>query len=449
MIDLDKMTIFDIIEQLNWENGSNYKKEVLGLHKDNELLKRVLKMAADKVTHTYGITLKNVDYDPIKNNETASLSLEKALDILDERFVTRETTGHDAIELLENTLYNLSIDDAYVIERIIDRDLKIRLGRTEINKVFKNLIVKPPYQRCDIGTKKNVEKNIDFSQKVYSQLKMDGTYRSCISDVESVEFMARSGNKDNFPIHEKILSVAPDGYVFIGEMTLMGENQRSKGNGLINSDNPPHEQILYTIWDMVPVAEYKTKNGKSKYEDRFEMLSNFINSLNSEHIQLVPYKIISNMMEAYEHFQEITKSGLEGTVIKAHDMKWKDGTSKQQLKVKLEIDLEVRITGFTKGTGKNADYFGAITFENDEKTIQGKVGVSSMTEAKRNWFHKNRENVIGNVMEVKCNDITKSESNDFHALSHPRFIEMRDNDKDTTDTLERAMELKQMAMELK
>ena len=47
-------------------------------------------------------------------------------------------------------------------------------------------------------------------------------------------------------------------------------------------------------------------------------------------------------------------------------------------------------------------------------------------------------------MSVQFNDITQARTNDFYALSHPRFIELRD-DKNSTDTLERVLELKEMA----
>jgi len=135
--------IYEILEELNLENGSNYKKAVLEKYKDNELLKRVLKMANDKVSFTYGVTMKNIDYVPgsaIAEDESYT-SLESALDELETSFCTRLVTGNNALTDLTTMLEELDFDDAYVIERILDRDLKIRLGRTEINKVFKNLIV--------------------------------------------------------------------------------------------------------------------------------------------------------------------------------------------------------------------------------------------------------------------------------------------------------------------
>lgn len=446
----------EILDELNLENGSNYKLEVLKKHKDNELLKRVLKMTYDKVTYTYGITMKNINYT---SQPGRPISLETALNKLEEKFCTREWTGNKAIDALTILFENLSASNAYVLERVIDRDLKINIGKANINKVFKNLIVKPPYTRCEIGTAENVKKNIDFNKKVFSQVKMDGTFRRAIIDGDNVEITSRPGIETKFPLIEnQIQSLQIDGHVLVGEMTLRGELDRKKGNGLINSDDIPHNDVVFTIWDLVPIQEFRMSKDEIKkaekagtlslYEDRFEKLEKLLNTFNLPNVELIEYKIIKNMREAYEHFQEVTKRGLEGTVIKAYNMTHKDGNSKKQLKVKLVIEVDVRITGFTEGTGKNKDYFGAMTFVNDEGTIKGKVGVSSMTEDMRDYIHNNREIIIGQVAAVVCNDITKAKNNDFHALSHPRFNKLRGVDKQT-DTLERALESKEMAMELK
>jgi len=59
-------SIAEIIEELNLENGSNYKLKILQKHKENLLLQRVLKMTYDGVKYNYFIRkipeygLKNV-----------------------------------------------------------------------------------------------------------------------------------------------------------------------------------------------------------------------------------------------------------------------------------------------------------------------------------------------------------------------------------------------------
>ena len=51
---------YKILQELNLENGSNYKLDVLRKYKDQEELKQVLKMTYDKVAFTFGISMKNI-----------------------------------------------------------------------------------------------------------------------------------------------------------------------------------------------------------------------------------------------------------------------------------------------------------------------------------------------------------------------------------------------------
>ena len=449
--------MISIIEELNLTNSTNDKIATLKKHSDNLLLQRLLKMTYDKVAFTYGVTMKNVKAGSSENTETLEWGLDNLLPL-----ASREITGNAAIGQVETILEAMSEADRIIIERVLDRDLKINMGRTNINKVFKNLIVKTPYMRCDIGTDKNVQKNIDFNKRVFSEVKMDGTYRACTLDSDNITIMSRAGNEDSFPIIEKQLkSLNIDGYTLLGEMTLKGEQDRSKGNGIINSITERKEkedQIIFTIWDMIPASEYSmdkdqikaaTKAGTlSTYGDRLALLEKTLENSDLENIQLIEYKEVKSMKEAYEHFQEVTERGDEGTVIKTEDMVWKDGTSKQQLKVKLVISAEMRVTGFIEGKKgtKRELTFGSLVFENDEGTIKGST--SGFTDEQLEEINNNRNAWIGKVIEVEFNDITKSKNSETYALSHPRFIADRSNEKNSTDTLERCFEMKEMAMNL-
>jgi hypothetical protein len=113
--------------------------------------------------------------------------------------------------------------------------------------------------------------------------------------------------------------------------------------------------------------------------------------------------------------------------------------------MKLEMDLEVRVTGFKEGRvgTKREETFGAITFETDDGMIKGST--SGFTDEQLETINSDRESYIGKIMTVSCNDITKGRDSEHYALSHPRFKEFRD-DRDDTDTLERANEIKMMSM---
>lgn len=219
------------------------------------------------------------------------------------------------------------------------------------------------------------------------------------------------------------------------------------------------KNIKFTVWDIIPIQEFSLTKDEIKkaekagtlshYKDRLAKLEELIPEA-LPNIEVIEYIIPKTIKETYEHFQTVTERGDEGTVLKSFNMTHKYGNSKLQLKIKLVIELDVRIVGFTKGNkgSKNEDYFAGIEYTNDEGTIKGTVGVTSLTEDLRDWFHENRDNVIGDVMTLHCNDITKGKENEYFAMSHPRYQELRGKEKET-DTLERALELKQMAMEMK
>ncbi len=439
-------TISHIIEELNLDNGSNYKMDVLRKHKDNKTLQRVLKMTYDKVSHTYGITMKNIKTDKYIGTTTI-MSLERALDILENEFCTRAVTGNDAIDRLENVFASVRPEDGLVIKGIIDRDLRINMGRSNINKVFKNLIVKPPYMRCGIYTTKTAKK-INFPGLV--QLKADGMFQAVTVDQGLVTFTARSGEERELVHLVNDFKSLEDG-VYIGELLVHGEPNRALANGIINSDGSK-ENVYMQLWDYVTLEEYsrgKDKKNKTFYVDRFAKLESIIE--NSPEIQLdsnivvIETHRVNNIKEAMSHTSRWMALGLEGAILKDDKNLFIDHTSPTQLKLKLEIDAEVRVTGFTQGKigTKREATFGALTFENDEGTIKGQT--SGFTDKMIIELHNNRELYIGRVMTVQFNDITKGRDNDYYALSHPRFIEFRD-DKNTTDTLERVQESREMAM---
>lgn len=491
--------IKSILDELNANNSSNYKLEILKKHKDNLLLQRVLKMTSDKVVYNYGFgkkSMKKVMEMTFIWDNSKFISLEDALDILENEFCSRKVTGNDALVRMYELLSNLSMDNIEIIQKIINRDLKINVGRSQINKVFKDLITKPTYNRCDTYSDKTA-KNIDFKKGAYLQKKADGTYREFTVNDSDVSCTSRSGEEYEYPLHNELLSKLPDSK-YMGELTvkcddkifemiklrlseairLDHENEiasfqemidtylqhklenkeyilpRSFGNGLINSDEVPHENIILELWDKVTFEDYNLARAKDKknlpketYEVRLNQLEEAIKNIESDNIRLIENNLVHSLKEALEITSKYMLEGFEGGVLKDKRMLFKDGTNNQQLKLKLSIEVEMRFIEFVPGNkgSKNENYFSAIKFQNDEGTIKGQIGVTTMTEDVRDYFHNNRDKVINAVTTIKANDLIKSTGNDYYALSHPSYLELR-TDKDTTDTLEKVQQIRESAM---
>jgi DNA ligase-1 len=450
-------TISKILEELNVENGSNYKLSVLKKYTDHELLKRVLQMTMDHVKYTYGLSAKRWAKGELAQEiwdaSDGQYSLEQALDFMEQKLSTRELTGNAAIAAMHDMFCGLSEDDTDVIYKVLNRDLRINVGRTQVNKVFPNLIQKPVYMRCGLYDKKSAKK-ID-PKGMFVQLKADGTYREFTIENGVVSSHSRSGEEYEYPVIYKTMleNNFPDGHYF-GELTVVENGKvldRATGNGLINSDNPPHDNIVYDMWDYVTLEEYSAAaqkiKGKTPYHERFAKVQELTSNMNETNVRAIESHVVNSFAEALKKCSEWMNMGLEGAIVKDRNAIFRDGTSDQQLKLKLAIVLSMRITGFQEGTVGTVreKTFGAMLFASDDGMIKGKT--SGFTDKQLEDFNSRREEMIGQIIDVECNDLTMARGNDYYALSHPRFVEVR-LDKTETDTLERALQEKQTAMEL-
>lgn len=479
-------TVYGILEELNLENGSNYKASVLKQYEDHDTLKRVLILANDKANYNFGVGKRSLEKIELCESD-GLLDLNAALDILENEFCTRAVTGNAALSRLGYILSNANEEDSEVIKKIISRDLKINFGKTQINKVFKNLIKKPMYMRCDVYSKKTASK-IKFP--AFVQKKADGTYREfSVGDVVSCN--SRSGEDYVYPNLFESFNLFDDGHYY-GELTVYADDKiigdiikkmesleqkgedssslrtvveeynktdgeyilpRKIGNGLINSDDVPYDNLILELWDYVEPDDYNLvfnkQKAKIKYGDRLQKLKDILSTNTNNKIRLIETEVVNSIADALDITSKWMKLGYEGAIIKNKDLVFKDGTSTEQLKLKLEIDCEMRFTEFVDGNigSKNEKYFSAVKFQNDEGSIKGQIGVTTMTEELRDWFHNNREQVIGSICTIQFNDLDKAEGHNYYALSHPRFIELR-KDKDKTDTLDDVKKLREMASEL-
>ena len=429
--------ISDFLSELNESNSSNYKISTLKKYQNSEIVKQLLKLTYDKNNFNFGMSRTRLLGILNESNFPEGIDkIDDYLDLLQEN--SGKLSGNSAKEFYSLLLQKLTEDSHVILLNILGRDLKCGINIKNINKVFKNLIPKPNYMRCAVFSEKLVKK-IHFPAML--QLKMDGTYREFNVSNGTVSAKTRAGEEYQNEVLFDILKSFPDGY-YMGELTIDGES-RFTGNGLINSLNPPLDKIIFTCWDFLTFDEY-TGKVKTSYIDRFNRLQNLIENGDFKQVKLVENHIVNNVSEALKQVSLWMSEGLEGGVLKDFNNTFKNGTSNTQLKIKLKVDAEMRITGFTEGTPgtKREGKIGAIQFANDEGTIKGQC--SGFSDAELEEFSKNKDSLIGKIISVEFNDITKAENNEYYALSHPRFIEIR-NDKNETDDLKKVIQLRDMA----
>lgn len=226
--------ILQILQELEANNSRNFKIELLNKHKDNELLKEVCRLANDPFTQFYQRKIPQYEYELMDS----PYELKWAIDSLS-KLSTRMFTGNNAIFVLKEILSCISSDDAKVIERIIQKDLKCGVNTSTINKVWKNLIPEYPCMLCSPFEQKLVDK-IKFPAIV--QKKEDGMRFNAIVKNGTVEFRSRNGKEITGldSLGQEFIDLA-DGkdLVFDGELLVTNVDgkicDRQTGNGVISS----------------------------------------------------------------------------------------------------------------------------------------------------------------------------------------------------------------------
>jgi hypothetical protein len=468
------MSIKKIFDEIAAEPGSNKKMEILGKYKKDVLLENVLYLAKSKRVKFY---IKQIP--AYKTDSSHTYSLAEALKKLD-KLSNREVTGHDAIEYLRDILSSVRKDDAYVIERIIEKDLKIGMGTSNINKVFESLIEKTPYMGAKPYDIKLVEKII-VKGKAKSQIKMDGRYQNAIIRDGEVWFETRQGEETVLTGAKflKELSTLADEVVLNGELTIIGVPVRSIANGIISSlddilskteergkeetDKKIKEffkkhgeelggehvtipdvlnRIVYTCWDIITVDEYYAKESKTPYDERLAILEKIIKDKKPTLIQVVETVEVSSMEEVMKHFHAALKAGLEGTILKEGKGAWKNGKPNHQVKFKLEINIDLKIVGFkmgTKGT-KNEHVVSTLLLESSCGKL--KTDPSGMNEKMMADVTKRQKELLGTIVEIRCCGLSFSKGE--WSTMHPSIEELR-TDKKTCDSLESAQEIENAA----
>lgn len=477
------MKIKEILDSIAAISGKNDKIKELGLHVDNQLLKDVIYLA-----HSPRVKFFLKQIPEYTRNPEQNISLEFAVNELD-HIVKRHVTGGDATKFLAGLLEALDADDAYVIERIIGKDLKIGMD-SGINKVFPKHIEETPYQGATSFSEKGALKLFDKKSrtkdgKVYpiiSQIKADGTYRNAIITNGEVELLSRQGETSNLKGAKFLeeLSLLND-CVLNGELTVDGIENRAIANGIVSSimditqkaeergEKETEKKIKaftekhgdmtemigklrFTVWDMISVDEYLQASSEVPYEIRFGMLKGAIGALAHDatyhlgsQVEVIETKFVQSYEEAMEHFLDAQKRGLEGTIIKSSIAGWKDGKPTYQIKMKLEMDMDLRIIGFNygnKGT-KNEHVISVLQLESECGLL--KTAPGGMTEAMMADVTARQEELMGTVVQIRCCGLSETERG--WSTQHPSIVELR-TDKNTCDTLESCIAIQEMAKTL-
>lgn len=428
--------MLELLNEISDTAKRKEKQSILSETTNVDLTQKVCLMAYDP---HYDYYIKEFDM-PTRHFD--AMSLDEALDALHEEFTGGKLRGNAAHERMTELLSNLSEDDAEVFSRVVKGDLRSGISASTINKVWTDLIYIHPYARCSSYNEKNLA-NIDMPCII--QTKMDGLYVDIMVFDDHVEYRSRQagylpfGDED----FDNELIKNFSGKVLQGETLIVGDGddvlERQEGNGILNRDEVDPSQTKFVCWDLIDIDDFQNHKTDIPYYERLQELDEGIDLVDNAKLELVDGIIVDNTDDIIAYFKDQINAGHEGAVIKNRDFKWKHGTLKSMIKMKIIFDCELVITDWFYGDAgtKYEHAVGRIQVESSDGHIKFNVGTGFSDKQRFDLLDTIDDMVSrGTIVKVKGNGlVTNKLKPDYYSIYLPRIVEFR-NDKNVADSLE-------------
>ena len=433
--------VYNILKQLEETSSSNEKLAIMEANKDFPLLKRCFELAYSP-TINFFMKMLPKEEESIGYNTGMSEALETVYD----NIALRKVTGNEAKTLYKELLLDMSYEDQVVLNRVVSGDMKVGVGKTICNKVWKGLIVVPPRMGASSMNEKTLAK-MEKCKNLAIELKSDGSYANSVIS-GSVSMLSRNGN----PLEIEPLAIhlgfgCFEGFSLEGELVYdIMKATREDGNGKITkivrgtADEETKDGVMYQIWDCIDLHYYETK-GKwvtSNRERRLKLEWMYGQYLSTCHSQNVEPKVLLIEREEYVTFEEANKifegyvaSGYEGAIAKDMDAGWVDnGKPPCSWKMKRKDPADLIVVGMVEGKGKARGSMGMVLLESSCGTIKVGCGSGFSDEQRKHYWE---DDPTGSIFETKYDSITCDKKTKQKSLFLPIFKCER-FDKDIADS---------------
>ena len=423
----------EIVKLLESSNSRKFKEEVLlsQMKLQNKIFFEGLSLACNKLL-TFGV--KKI---PESNSNGNGLSWE-IFKTLAQKLLNRDLTGHAARDEIINNMEKATEDEwNFFYRRILIKDMRCGLSEKTINNVAKankyyDFLI--PVFACQLSQDCELHKKKLIGKKIL-QIKLDGVRAiSILYPNGNVDIFSRNGKQlINFNSIENELKKIFESNSIKSAIVLDGEIVSKNFQELMKQIHrknslQDHDAKLY-IFDFLSFENFskgkeripqdkRIQNLKKWYEENLKGNSR-IKILDDIHVDL-------DSTEGNKEFKKFNNdavvNGYEGIMIKDPGSFYECKRSTNWLKSKPIIEVSLKVKSYEEGSGKNKGKLGAIIAEGNDngKFFRLNIG-SGFTDKQRSEFWLNRQSLIGQIIEIRADSISKSQDGDFWSLRFPRF----------------------------
>ena len=355
-----------------------------------------------------------------------------------QRLRNRELTGNDArdaVAALSKQATAKEWNGWY--RRILIKDMRAGFSESTVNKVTEK---KFPQYAIPVFSCQLAHDSANHEEKVtgkkYIEVKLDGVRVITIVYPDGrVDQFSRNGKElVNFPhVKEQLSKIANQ---FTEPMVLDGEIMSGTFQDLMKqihrkSSAQANDAVL-NLFDALPLVQFEKGESATTQEARSEWVYKWhkANASVLPNVTVVGHELVDlDTAEGQARYKEINAQaiagGYEGIMLKDPNAGYKCKRSVAWLKLKPFIEVSLTVTAVEEGTGKNVGKLGAFVCEgvDDGKDISVNVG-SGFSDANRDDYWANCDEIIGKVVEVRADAITQNQDGTY-SLRFPRFLRFR------------------------
>lgn len=430
----------DFVNEIMESNSRIHKQNVLKKYKDDEVIKRYLKIAFDPYK-VYGISTKKLNKEVRVGETRCPLTV---FDLFD--YLTEHNSGRDVdIAVCQIALEWLDQDDSecrLLLEKLICKDLSIGCDSKTINKEIPNCIPRFEVQLAN----KYFDKPEKLNGKTFAiTTKLDGFRLIAMKDENgNVSFYSRVGKRIEglVEIEEEFKSGFGKGIVLDGELTVSNyfeleskEAYKAASKIISQKGETPKTGLTYRVFDILTYDEWLTQNCTHTYDERRNLLEGLFGYAMAPipHIELLPVLYRGNdTSEVTKWLDKVVSEGGEGVMINVVSSTYKFTRCWDIMKVKKFNSLDLLVTNVEEGSGRLAGTLGAIHVRyKGGNTV--KVG-SGFSDEERKLYWERPELIINKIVEIKMFEETQAADGQY-SLRFPTWCSnIRDlRDKATPD----------------
>lgn len=287
--------------------------------------------------------------------------------------------------------------------RIVNKDLKIRLGISTFEKFFPGVVT--PFG-CQLAAS---YEGGDLDKSYILEPKLDGMRALFLLDPKNPQVLSRNGkpifNCDHIT---KLLLKHFSGNVVDGELLSQSagadEDDFAATISAARSSENTGRPLTLHAFDYVSLSEFRTGKFQMPQLNRTATLFDSLRGLDKNAVRVVWGGRVRTEAEIQKNVQKLVLSGYEGAILKDPDALYSIDRSEAWLKVKPTFDADCKVVGMLPGEGEFEGTMGKITVCHPNG-VETDVG-TGFDRTLRDNLWKLGSTINGKVMEVQYQNLT-------------------------------------------